>query len=255
MRWTLKRLQFWLLVTWAVDACPETIRKALRGMGLSWKKAKKLLSKANPQKRQHYLDKLNVWLEQAARGERVLVFIDEAHIHQDVENSYGWFKTGSNTWLPSSSPGLAAKVSFYGVYYYNEGMVEMRPYKKANETNTVEVLWYVAKRARKQGVPVSVIWDGAPYHRSHWVKRAAETFGVELVQLPGYSPDLMPVEALWLWLRQQVSSCVCFNTRQDLIDAVLDFQNYINQLPYAVADRLVVLTELDQHVEQLRVSM
>src|SRR4051812_1625714 len=42
-----------------------------------------------------------------------------------------------------------------------------------------------------------VLWDGAPYHRAQAVREAARTLDIELMPLPVYSPDLMPVEALW----------------------------------------------------------
>ena len=30
-------------------------------------------------------------------------------------------------------------------------------------------------------------------------------YNIDLVPLPGYSPDFMPVEALWRWLREDVT--------------------------------------------------
>ena len=41
-----------------------------------------------------------------------------------------------------------------------------------------------------------VVWDGASYHRACVVHEAAEALNIDLVPLPGYSPDFMPVEAL-----------------------------------------------------------
>jgi transposase len=35
--------------------------------------------------------------------------------------------------------------------------------------------------------------------------------------LPGYSPDLMPVEALWRWLREEVTYHHCHASTEDLI--------------------------------------
>jgi transposase len=44
-----------------------------------------------------------------------------------------------------------------------------------------------------------VLWDGAPYHRAKWVWSAAASLGIQLLPLPGYSPNLMAVEPLWRW--------------------------------------------------------
>ena len=47
-----------------------------------------------------------------------LIYVDEAHIHLDSDQGYGWSIKGERFWVSSSSPGLE-KVSFYGVYLYN----------------------------------------------------------------------------------------------------------------------------------------
>ena len=59
-------------------------------------------------------------------------------------------------------------------------------------------------RAESPDGTLIVVWDGAPYHRAKTVWAAAASLGITLVPLPGYSPDLMPVEALWRWLREDV---------------------------------------------------
>jgi hypothetical protein len=55
-------------------------------------------------------------LDGACGERRHLVYLDEAHIHQDVDLGYGWGERGKRFHVASSSPGLAAKVSFYGLY-------------------------------------------------------------------------------------------------------------------------------------------
>ena len=41
-RWTLKKLVQWIERKWQLNCCRETVRKALKKMGFSGKKAKKL---------------------------------------------------------------------------------------------------------------------------------------------------------------------------------------------------------------------
>lgn len=237
------------------QACRETIRKAVRAAGWSWKKAKKLLTRANAKKRAAFVEKLKGWLDEAARGQRILVFIDEAHVHQDHKPGYGWFKADSQGHkVDSSSPGLSKKRSLYGIYFYNEGRVMIRDYKRANKTNTVEVLWHINKALGAVNVPVTLIWDGAAYHKSPMVTAAASGLGLELELLPGYSPDLMPVELLWQWLRQEVTFDRCHHSLKQLVERIVLFEQGINAEPFAVADRLVVKTELDPLEEERRLS-
>jgi transposase len=47
--------------------------------------------------------------------------------------------------------------------------------------------------------PVILVWDGLPAHRSTKMKTwtATQSDWLQVIQLPGYAPDLNPVEGLW----------------------------------------------------------
>jgi transposase len=235
-----------------VRYCRETLRAALHRLGFSWKKAKKLLGRADPEKRRAFLARLGRLLAGARRGRHLLVYWDEAHIHQDTDLGYGWAERGRRFWVASSSPGLAAKLSFYGLYFYNEGTVRLWPYPRANGTHTIEAL----RRLRVEWPerPLLVLWDGAPYHRAACVREAAAKLGIKLVPLPGYSPDFMPVEALWRWLREDVTYHYCHPTPEDLGCRVAAFQARVNCDPCTASDRLRVKRHLDPNEEKLRFS-
>src|SRR5689334_24469785 len=75
-----------------------------------------------------------------------------------------------------------------------------------------------------------------------------------LMPLPGYSPDLMPVEELWHWLREDVTYHHCHASADDLTRRVGDFEARLNQEPFVIADRLWVKDQLDPEEEKLRFS-
>ena len=110
---------------------------------------------------------------------------------------------------------------------------------------------------------ITIVWDGAPYHRAELVKEAASAMDINLEPLPGYSPDLMPVEHLWQWLREDLTYHTCYDSQQALIDAVTEFQSQINAHPLSISDwlrqcaernRLWVKKHLEPEEEKLRVS-
>ena len=76
------------------------------------------------------------------------------------------------------------------------------PDRRANSEHTIDGLRRL--RAEVPDRKVIVRWDGAPDHRAKAVREVAGTLDITLMPLPGYSPDLMPVEALWRWLREDV---------------------------------------------------
>lgn len=250
-RWTLKRLVSWINEQFNIECCRETVRKTLKQLGFSWKKARKILNKANTKKRFEFLEKLQGLLNNTLHNDQLLIYIDEAHIHLDSDEGYGWSIKGERFWVSSNSPGRA-KVSFYGVYIYNCAKVKIFPYLKADQFNTIDVL----KKLRTEFPEhqINLIWDGAPYHRAQAVKQTLEVLQINLQPLPSYSPDFMPVEHLWQWLREDVTYHICHQSPAELIERVYSFEQDINSHPFEICDRLWVKNHLDPDEEKLRFS-
>ena len=78
-RWTLKRLVGYVRERFGRLCCRETIRAALHRLDLSWKKAKKLLGRADPGQRLGFMARLADLLVGAQRNRHLLVYVDEAH--------------------------------------------------------------------------------------------------------------------------------------------------------------------------------
>src|SRR4051812_31780838 len=195
------------------------VEASCRGSKLSWKQAVveascrgskprrcsagPTPSGGRPLSSKSFVEQVQGVLDGAQRDRHLLVYVDEAHIPQDADLGYGWAERGECFWVASSSPGLSARVSVYGLYLYNEGQVRLWPYTRANGEHTIEVLQRL--RAEVPERPLIVLWDGAPDHRAKIVREAATALNITLMPLPSYSPDLMPVEALWRWLREDVT--------------------------------------------------
>jgi hypothetical protein len=130
--------------------------------------------------------------------------------------------------------------------------VRLWPFPRANGEHTIAVLRRL--RAVFPDEALIVLWDGAPYHRAKTVREAATTLGITLMPLPGYSPNLMPVEALWNWFREDVTDHHCHASADDLTRRVADFEVHLNGDPLVVADRLWVKDRLDLDEEKLHFS-
>lgn len=68
---------------------------------------------------------------------------------------------------------------------------------------------------------IVLFWDGASYHRSKDVRALAQKLGITVQPLPSYSPDFMPVEALWRWLREDVTRHHCHATYSHKIRLII----------------------------------
>lgn len=250
----MKKLRQWIAKKFGRLVSRGTIRKILKRAKLSWKKCKKLLGKANPQKRAEFLKQFETLYEQMCQGKLILIYVDESHFHRDLDLGYTWGPVGERAWRISDCPGLSEKINWYGAYNFTQGQCLIWNEGNCNTQHTSEFLSRVAEWVGSTDRRVAIIWDGAPWHRANVLKDRARELGLELVQLPGYSPDLNAIEGLWKWMREDVTQHHCHETLRALFDACQEFIELVNNNPEDIVKRLWPKFELDPELEKLRVS-
>lgn len=232
----------------------QTLTKVLNQNHLSWKKCQKVLKKANPEKRAAFMDEFQVRFAQVCHKTIRLIYIDESHFHRDMDLGYTWAETGKPAWRLSDCPRLQERIDWYGAYDFSCGQCFIWNEGSCNGMNTVQFFNRLAQWLGPANCPVVIIWDGAPCHRAKVVQAAAAELGFTLVPLPGYSPDLNPIEGLWKWMREEVTRNHCHNTMRELFDACKAFVDRINADPIQLISRLWPKLELDPDFEKLLVS-
>jgi transposase len=77
---------------------------------------------------------------------------------------------------------------------------------------------------RPRDVHTVMVWDGAGWHD----KRALDVPDtLTLLELPPYSPELNPVERLWLYLRERYLSIRILDDTEAIIDACCEAWNQL----------------------------
>jgi transposase len=237
--WTLKKLRQWVAQQMGHPISRTTLRTLLKAAGLSWKKSKKVLAKADPKERAEFVARFQAWYEQLCQGQVRLIYVDEVHVHQDLELGYRWSVKGEADWVVSHCPPLKNRLNWYGAYDFSSGQCFIWHNGACNGDNTIAFLDQLALWLGPTETETLIIWDGASYHnRCAQVQHHADTLGFCLVQLPAYSPDLNPIEGLWKWLREDLSQHHCFKYLYQLERACLDFIDRINLDPEAIITRL-----------------
>lgn len=232
----------------------STLRRILKQGGLSWKKCKKLLSKADPDKRIAFVEQFQALYERMCRDEISIVYVDESHFHQDLDLGYTWADVGKPVWRESTSPPLRARINWYGAYDFGQGQAFIWHEGKCNGEHTIQFLQRLRAWLQPAERPLVIIWDGAPWHRSQAVRTQAQQLGIELLPLPGYSPDLNPIEGMWKWMREEVTQHFCHASLHDLFLDCKDFIAHINLDPDAMISRLWPKFDLDPVYEKLLLS-
>ena len=110
--WTLKKLGLWLKQVIGCDLARGALHRILRAARLSWKKCQKVLKKADPHKRVAFVQQFQALYEQVCRLKTRLVYIDEAHIHRDMELGYTWAEKSKPAWRMSDCAPLAHRINW-----------------------------------------------------------------------------------------------------------------------------------------------
>jgi transposase len=87
------------------------------------------------------------------------------------------------------------------------------------DTGVVQSFLDELSKALPKGTHVVLVWDGAGYHVA---KRLRVPPNLSVVKLPPYSPELNPVERLWLYLRHHYWSNRVY-TDTDALEAAAVF--------------------------------
>ena len=253
--WTVPKLMSYVEGLLKYRPSRTKLRNLLKQHGLSWKKCKKVLCKAKPEKRQAFIEQFQPLFEEVCCQETILVYIDEAHIHRDLDLGYTWAPKGEPAYRSSGCPPLADKINWYGAYNFTDGQCFIWNESNCNKEHTILFLDRVAQWLGHTHKSVVIIWDGAPWHRALLAQQKAEALGFRLIPLPGYSPDLNPIEGLWKWLREDVTQLHCYQTMSELFGACKAFIDRINLDPDALIKRLWPKFDLDPAFEKLLVSL
>jgi len=142
----------------------------------------------------------------------------------------------------------------FGAYDFTRGRCLIWHEGPCNGTTTKAFLKRVREWIGPTTARIVIIWDGAPWHRAKIAQAQAKALGMEIEPLPGYSPDLNPIEGLWKWMREEVTYGYCHKNLGELWRACQAFIDRINKDPLAMVDRLWPKFELDPEIEKLLFS-
>jgi transposase len=185
----------------------------LHRLGFVLKRPKKRLLKANPERRAVFVREYALLRATAAETGAKIFFVDEAHFYADVDLRGKWVLKGEPALVGSTSPRYGEKASYYSAVCLETGEVEAMELD-GNSCAETAVTFLQQLRAH-HAEPLSIIWDNGPAHGGEALRTFLATPDVRLrlVRLPAYSPDFNPDEAIWGWIREEVTANTCFGTR------------------------------------------
>ncbi len=200
----------------------------LHRLGFVLKRPKKRLVKADPVRREGFVREYIALTAAARRTGAKIFFADEAHFRADADLRAKWVLKGEPALVDSTSPRRGEKASYYSAVCLETGEVELMELEgNSNSTTSVAFLSvaFLRQLRAQHTEPLTVIWDNSPAHRGDALRAylANPNLNLRLVNLPTYSPDFNADEAIWGWVRQEVTANLCLGTRAAVQEKVGDF--------------------------------
>ena len=210
--WYWKVVHRFVRERFGLSLCRSSCLNWLHRLGFAFKRPKKRLVKADAAKREAFVAEYAVLLEEAGRIAGKIFFADEAHFRADAELRGKWTLKGEPALVDSTSPRRGEKASYYPAVCLETGEVEWMEVE-GNSNSESSVAFLNQLRQGHPG-PLKVIWDNAPAHRGERLREYLRTPGLnlELVNLPGYSPDFNAGEAIWGWAREEATANLCLGS-------------------------------------------
>jgi len=178
----------------------------LHRLGFVLTRPKKRLLKADPERRAVFVREYALLRATAAASGAKIFFAD-------VDLRGKWVLKGEPALVDSTSPRYGEKASYYSAVCPETGEVEAMALDGTSCSET-SVAFLQQLRANHAG-PLIVIWYNGPAHGGDAVRAylATPDLQLRLVRLPAYSPDFNPDEAIWGWIREEVTANTCFGTK------------------------------------------
>jgi len=183
---------------------------------------------------------LNPRLEEAKEGKRHVFFVDAAHM------VYGTFLCCLWSFVRLYVRAASGRQRFNVLGAINAVTLELVAVTNTTVVNT-ETMCELLRRMAVQGLegPVTLVLDNARYQHNQTVKELAASLNIELLFLPGYSPNLNLIERLWRFIKKEALYGRYHPTFAEFRAAI---EQVLTDLPTRHKDRLASLLTLNFQV-------
>ena len=147
-----------------------------------------------------------------------IFFSDESRFGTHSKIGYGWYKKGSR------SP-VSVKLGYKNFYLYgaaNPSSGENFQLILPNANTECMSVFLKEFSIAINGKKVILVIDGAGWHKAKCLDVPAN---ITLVFLPPYSPELNPIERLWLYIKQHILKNRIYKSIIELEEALCNFIN------------------------------
>jgi transposase len=159
----------------------------------------KVTAEDHARTQRRFLDEdLEPLLAEARAGRRDVYFADASHFVYAAFLGWLWCAV---RWCVRAASGRKRYNVLGAVHAVSHHLIRVANHTYINAESVCALLRAVA--AAGVGRPITVVLDNARYQKCAVVQELARALRIELLYLPGYSPNLNLIERLWRFVRKQ----------------------------------------------------
>ncbi|HET6478568.1 MAG TPA: IS630 family transposase [Actinoplanes sp.] len=192
--WTRPQVRQLIRNWFGIGLSLVTVGKYLRSWGLSAQKPIRRAYEQNPQAVARWLAEQYPAIEATARKEKALIlWLDQTGLRSDWSVGKGWAPAGQPPVVPKTGKRFGVNVM---AAISNKGELYFTCYR--GSFNGPVFLAYLKRLVRQVDRKIHLIVDRHPVHRRVSVRDwlAENVASIEMHLMPGYAPELNPVELL-----------------------------------------------------------
>lgn len=198
----------------------QWINNLLHRLGFVFKKSKHIPCKANKIRQQMHIINFRVFNTLMDKENEVALFIDWVHPLHNSMNSYWWIKRWTEKEIKSNT--WRKRINLNWAYDIENQEVTIIESETINAQSTIQ-LYEKLEKKYKDKKKIYIYRDNARYYWNQLVKKYLLTSRIVEIPLPTYSPNLNPIERLWLYFKKNVLYWKYYEKFEDFQIAIMNF--------------------------------
>ena len=239
---TAKEVAAYIQQTYGVSYSVEGVTHLLHRLGFVYKKTKIVPGKLDARRQVIFQRMYQILKEEIKQPEDRIYFLDGTHPVHNNKPCYGWIYKGES----KTSKGNTGRkrLNLNGALNLEDMAITVLEEKSIDTTAMIHLF---TELERKQPTGnILCIADNASYNHSRELKKFLRKHQrIELFYLPPYSPNLNPIERLWLFFHKKILYDKYYETFKEFKTATLEFfaniQRYDAELKTLLTDSFQTL--------------
>lgn len=135
------------------------------------------------------------------------MYVDESGVDDNIVVQYGWAEKGVRSYAEHAGFKRKRLSIIAGYEYGSKSIIAPFEYEGYTDTEFFN-LWFTQELLPNLRAGQVVILDNASFHKSPLLAIEAKKYGIKIIYLPAYSPDLNPIEKFWANLKRNIRKII-----------------------------------------------